>query len=310
LNTIRTSGPCFICRTETSYQRNELHVRYGDEWLERKFSPQVRPRTIELLRALGEPGDGKNKVNSLLYFICEACRSELETVDWPKVREQRQSATSEMWAEHQRQAAAEVAITWRKPKPGEFEVEDHTEGMIARIADTEYRIQFRWRTSLDHPCRGASTAFRVGMWVDGVLRAHYVAWNLAGVERADNDPYERDPFAAGFQRWFCQYFQDKLLKAEPVTAFDVRERFFLPREIRIASGYFIHFTWLDGSRIAKIGRFATIEGAAGFARDHLAMDILRLGWHPVALPDSGKEEEDDEEGNDNGEEVFDDGVQF
>ena len=285
---IMVSGPCFICNKDTSYKKNAIHVQFGDQWLEARFEATNRRRMMSKLRSLGGRYDGKPAVHSMLDFACAACVAELEANDWKEVRDQRKAERDEQMAELAKQAALQAALKWRSPRPGEFEIVDGSKPFRATRGSIEYNIVFRWRTSLRERCRGANTAFHVGMWVNGSLSAHYVGWTLEDGHN-DEDPDERDVFAKGLRRWFECFFQDDLLQSDPTFSLDVR----VPQKAEriYGSTSLVHCTWLDGSRVALVSKFATVEDAAQFARKHLGMEIVHLDWCPVAPTEEEEEPE-------------------
>jgi hypothetical protein len=127
------------------------------------------------------------------------------------------------------------------------------------------------------------------MRVNGARVARYVGWNLDD-GCGDEDPDERDVFAAGFRRWFECFFQADLLRVDPTFALDVRIP--LPPGDLDCSSTLVHCTWLDGSRVALVSKFTNVQEAAQFARKHLGMEIHHLDWCQVAPPEEEEPEQD------------------
>jgi hypothetical protein len=89
--TLRREGPCYVCGAPTEYRYSGLHGHYGDAWLDRQFSAELRRERLKLLkrgafrreRACG----GRVVVRQMLKFTCRACLDDLETRLWPEYAE-------------------------------------------------------------------------------------------------------------------------------------------------------------------------------------------------------------------------------
>jgi hypothetical protein len=94
---LRKDGPCFICDHPTAYGYSGRHVRYGDEWIDKCFRPQVRASQIEQLKSglfLRQHMQGQNTLRQLLKFVCPSCLTEMEDRLWPEA-EARERAESQ-----------------------------------------------------------------------------------------------------------------------------------------------------------------------------------------------------------------------
>lgn len=283
---LRLSGACLMCDRETPYGDGDHYGYYGrggNAWLDKQFAEPLRSRHVEVFTE----GVGFERVTNNLFdqFVCSACKTQARKM-WPVKQAERQALWEQNRIEQEKQRAEyQFQSTWRKPERDEFEIASNRREFKARSLDRRpATIVFRWRTCTSKECRGSVPAQRVGMWVNGRLRAHYYGWELKD-ERVDL-------FGAGLAYWIEDTFQRDLARLEPAAIWHAKGG--RPSARRTEDNWdglsalhicnygqgqqdpepcVIHTVWHNGSVYAQLRNFYRLSEVVEFAWESLHVDI-------------------------------------
>ena len=274
-STLRRSGPCFKCREQTLYGDGSgrglcyLHLRYGDEWLDRAFANGFTRMTSFGRRR----GHGPYPTSYMKPYLCARCRHEMNARERAAVEQARQRKAEE-------DARARFEKTWRKPEPGEFPDEQGEkrekrflvveEGFGYQEIVFRFRITKRW-------CVGHRAVWVYAMFVNGKLEAR--TYHDSGDE-------ENDPIAGCFSIWFQNRWQDRLSASKHATDIWYAKD---PHRSRLDSwGGFsagledcpswslVHTVWADGSVYAAVEDMRNFESVTDFAATVLDAQVVPI----------------------------------
>jgi len=256
-STLRRSGRCFKCDEQTPYGDGtgrglcNLHVQFGDEWLDRAFASGFTTYPSRYMKP----------------YLCCRCRSELEAEERAATEEDRRRKASD-------EARARFEKTWRKPTPGEFPERRGEKRFLVVEAGYGYQeVVFRFRVS-HRWCVGSRPVFVYAMFVEGKLEARTYH---------DSGDQDTDPIALCFGIWFQNRWQDKLIASEHAT--DVWQAK-APGRSRLDSWDYtyggqglwpswslVHTVWTDGSVYAAVENMRTFANVEDFAKKVLDAQV-------------------------------------
>ena len=289
-STLRSIGPCIICRTPTKYGNGDgnglagAHVSFGDDWLDkhiRYFARRGKPFVFanwtdqRKMGAAGvavyyrisphdHAGGGITKVGNLSCraiqpYLCSTCLSELES----GVQERLAVAQSAHAEALERQRYED---TIRKPISGEFFIERGTqEFRLVFSEQSVHHLKVQWRTSTRY-CVGSRPAFVILLSVNGRLRGRDRVPNVDGktsVEQLDS------AVARLIAKWANRSLQKELAIARADVMWNPLETMELGTVFGHDSPRLVRTRWIDGNThttltgIESLDDVASLLGIAG-----------------------------------------------
>jgi hypothetical protein len=284
----RVKGPCVVCDREMQYAAGWP----ADEAQARKqFKPKRREKIVKKLRT-GEWDGRVPHLETIEKMVCAECLSKCAALREERSLQQQAERQARQQRVELRRNAVFRHYEWRTVTASEIDRTPHSAEFRASLPNDEmHRILFRWR-AVPGKCRGESYNMAVGMWVDGVLTAHYYGWNLQSLSDDDyrmfyasEDKWDTsDLFGRGFCRWVERAFQQRLLRLEPDQSWRPGQA----DELNVSLGRpgMLRIVWLDGTQYVHLLPSLDLPAVVEWAEQNLGMRIEESAFVPVKHPRS------------------------